>query len=340
MLIVTDSTRRVRCSAIRLLERILVLDAINDLTLSSHRASPPAVSGLASLSPTVTNTMPSSTPHPSTGPGSSNTSSLASPIGSGIGAATANLFTKQPSGSNLANGSNSTHGTSSSTTMHQQQGLLGFDSVLPVVRVSDCPTLSLSEHTPFRERLTLYFLRIIGACWSPALAVTGLTHEGHAMSGSGTGGVSSESSAGGGGSMTPNNTSNNNAAEGGLGSLFGMGMMGGGTGSEGTGLGNHLHYHHSYPFYHTPCDILLINLLPQPIKSRSYSPNQCPDSPSHPCITNIYSNIPLTLTLHYQHLLHHQDRVDRVSTSAKHNSSIFSLMHLVFSQKMSSPVWV
>ena len=56
MLIVTDSTRRVRCSAIRLLERILLLDAISDLTLTSHRTSSAGVSGLGPLpSPTATN---------------------------------------------------------------------------------------------------------------------------------------------------------------------------------------------------------------------------------------------------------------------------------------------
>ena len=241
MLIVTDSTRRVRCSAIRLLERILQLDVINDLTLSSHRASPAAVSGLGSLSPMGANATQLSAPHTSTGPGSSSGSSLPTPIAAGISAATASLFTKQPSGSNLANGSSS--GASPSSSMHQQQGSMSFESTLPVVRVSDCPSLSLSEHAPFRERLTLYFLRIIGACWSPALAATGLAHDSHAMGGLGlgSGGASSESSAGGGGNMTPNNTSNNNnAADGGLGRLLGMGMgmMGGGMGIEGTELGN------------------------------------------------------------------------------------------------------
>jgi len=149
-LFITDSTRRVRCGAIRLLERILALDAISDLGLAGHRV-PPAQPAAPALSP--------------------------------LGA-----VSRQPSASSINTAAPSPAAAAAVAD--------------PVVRMSACTTLSLPEHAPFRERVTLYFIRVIGACWSPALAATGAA--------AGVGGAADAAAAGGGGGSAPAATGNNN----------------------------------------------------------------------------------------------------------------------------------
>ena len=173
-LFITDSTRRVRCGALRLLERILALDAISDLSLAGHRALP-ALAAAPAPSP-------------------------------------AGTFSRQSSGSTI--------------NAAAPPPAAPAD---PVVRMSDCTTLSLPEHAPFRERLALYFIRVIGACWSPALAATGPADAAGGVADASTGGGGGApvgSSSGGGSNNNNNNTADSNNA----------GVHDGAAASEGLGL--------------------------------------------------------------------------------------------------------
>jgi hypothetical protein len=189
-LFISGSTRRVRCSALMALGFILKSNILEDLSLPRKFLSPsgmgvggcdanphPNSVGLnPNLNPSGVGVSPNANPSDVEANPNASTTGIGSNPNPNSGGDTNNVIAANSPGypdntdpdiriRKSGSGKNSPINPSAPTVSASSP-----KASYSFVRISNCPVLT--EFESFREKLVLYFILIIGACWSPDL-ITG-----------------------------------------------------------------------------------------------------------------------------------------------------------------------